>query len=404
MKNFFYKYKEWWKNNVDFYVIFAFIISMYGFIFLKPYVIWNNQTIFLAPAFLLYVAVIAIYVYREKNLLAVHRPLLIGVALLLLLYTITLGFKAFFITNVFTLSLLLMVFIKKEDWVKIFSFFSSIIAISYIPGLIVFILILLNIDIKPESIINSFGNKYNHYIGSVIRLAPYGILQRFHGMFYEPGVVGTCSAFLLIADSFKLKKHRNKIHLLAGILSFSTAFFIIVILYLLVVNTKKFLIVILLLAFSVMLIPENTDLGHQIRYNFTQKLPFTKNDNRTTDEFDVKYQEYLNDLTTSKFLFGIGAENYYEEFKNTKSYSWKQEFIIHGVIYLVFLIGFILYVAYKFNNFTVFLFALLFIASIYQRPEVVNIYSVIMLFGGMYNILLSNPPIQFKFPFSNKAK
>ncbi|MDA2621699.1 polymerase, partial [Bacillus cereus] len=130
------------------------------------------------------------------------------------------------------------VLLINEIKLKIYDWFIKIIAISYIPAIIVAFLLLLGIDLSWDNLISYSASKsnYRQYLWSANYAVYYGFseqyffsyegsIDRICAMFNEPGVVGTVSALILISKKLKLGRLYEKIILIAGILSLSMAFY-----------------------------------------------------------------------------------------------------------------------------------------------------------------------------------
>ncbi|WP_409344183.1 hypothetical protein [Paenibacillus sp. MBLB4367] len=366
--------------------LYIFLVCIYAFISLKPFYIWKNERLFIFGAAALFLVAILMYLLKNKRKIDNNMIWFYVTTLLLVIpYALTndiLSYKGTFL--VFFLPILC--FIKKTDWIKLYRCFSVILAISYIPGILAFFIVLLGINLNMSTIVHPNGRMYFELLGSIFWITDYGFLLRLHGMFYEPGVVGTFSALILIADNVNLRKHINKIHLIAGLCSISTTFLILILFYFGIKKRKSFLILSVFLATLIYIVPQNTDLGVALKYNFIEKMPFSEHDNRTTESFDYKYYQFMDKMTIKEMFFGIGRSSYEENFSGDLSYTWKQEVIMHGWIYFIFLIIYMFLHAFRTKNSDAKLFALVFVLSLYQRPDIINISYFLVFFGGLYSI------------------
>lgn len=113
-----------------------------------------------------------------------------------------------------------------------FDLFKTIYTIVIGYTFIIFIFVIVGISI-PYFVIQSAepgriaysGQYYLNFLGCIFIHTKFVRLDRFTGVFTEPGVVGTLSAFLLVTSGCDLKNDkRNIVILISGIFSFSLAF------------------------------------------------------------------------------------------------------------------------------------------------------------------------------------
>lgn len=114
--------------------------------------------------------------------------------------------------------------------------FSIIFALSVLPGIVVSLLSIagVNIEFDHKPLLNpvmaAAGGYYLNVpgvllLGNNVTALPWGgALYRLCGIYDEPGMIGTVSAFLLAANRFRIKSPVNIILFVGGLLSFSLAF------------------------------------------------------------------------------------------------------------------------------------------------------------------------------------
>ncbi len=215
-----------------------------------------------------------------------------------------------------------------------------------------------------------------------------GYASRLCGPFNEPGVVGTFAALLLIADRFDLRKKGNLVLLAAGVLSFSLAFFILCVGYILLcAATEKrkdwltcLLLGVLLLAIFLPYLREASPVIEQLASRFTITSDGLAGDNRTNGDYDVFFTGYMQ--TTDRWLgMGTGAK---DSLTRGANLSYKNLIIDYGLLgFGYLLLGLLcLPLAGKWRSRQCLFFVLLFLVSIYQRPHVMTLSYLALLFGG----------------------
>jgi len=159
-------------------------------------------------------------------------------------------------------SVICFLLVSKELKIKTYRLFYNLFVISLIIPIIIYVLLQFGIPVpymelqSPESIkeyygiyykIYPFASQWDHMNSS----SYYGL--RMCGIYNEPGVIGTFSALLLGIEKYKMKGDwKNKILFLAGILSFSLAFYALTVIFFLcqfISLKKKNIIIVFILLF-----------------------------------------------------------------------------------------------------------------------------------------------------------
>lgn len=140
---------------------------------------------------------------------------------------------------------------------------------------------------------------------------------RFHGVFDEPGVVGTISFLFLLVDGFNFKDKKNIVLLISGLLSMSLFFYIaIAIYYFISIMTRRevsskvkvgtVLLIIILVIVSLRIPVIQALIWDRLQWN---------NDTQTISGMDragAFIRQYVNSIRgTSAYFFGIGDMDYY---------------------------------------------------------------------------------------------
>lgn len=270
---------------------------------------------------------------------------------------------------------------------KMYFIFYKVVAFICFIGLITYILKICNFNFNFE-IIGSIGLKAKNgvrYLKGFLVVFLEG-LNRFQSFFDEPGVLGTLLGLLFIFDNdFKVLKGERLIILVSGILTMSTAFYIFFILKLLffidyrkTINSFMYgIMIIFFLAVSTKYIQDKYPLIYR---NTFYKLINIKNNNREDSIAKKKMNEFFK---TSKVWLGTG-NNFYDDYPGLDISSWRIPVYKNGIIRFIILIYIILLLTKFFQRKTrTKLSILIFIMSIYQRPELVSLANTIILICGI---------------------
>ena len=244
--------------------------------------------------------------------------------------------------------------------------------------------------------------------------------SRLCGLFNEAGYFGTIIALVLIADNVNLRKIGNIILLVAGILTFSLAYFILIIFAVLYrgLKDRTTIIIVLLtaLALAVALpvlsekFPEVELLLDRFMFNDGEWV----GDNRSSDSVDLTFMKMFTNNENLAFGYGSGYLKYLDE---TGTSSYKGLIIDYGLVGTILFLGLLFLSArslMKSQNVTKrsMLLLICFFLSVYQRPHVIAINFLLVLFGGILfieeevksqNHLLTNKNIKNETSRHHKA-
>lgn len=382
-----------------------------GFVYLRPYFTWDTYLggIFSRMGLFLIAlnALLFVAFFFSKRKLSVANLNVSLVLLSITLYQRLTGlgtysnFNSIIGHTAIILVIALFLLFNDEDKKRVYYIFTWFFAISLISGITVWLLTFFGIDL-PYNVLQpthpgkaASGAFYLQYPGSVILIKSYIGLNRLCGMFDEPGVVGTIGALLLAGDNLRLKgKWQNIIILIAGILSFSLAFYVLVFLTITIKYLNKGMIkfvismmVVIVLLFLVL----NIETDNPLIKRYIQNRIFTDEgfiiSNRTNDTFDYAFNSFLKD-DTKYVLFGYGNGMAINNRYIAGSYSYKMLIYDFGVIGFSFIVGWLIFASLRLNkgNRDCLLLLIVFLVSIYQRPYVITIPFIIVLFGGYANL------------------
>lgn len=253
--------------------------------------------------------------------------------------------------------------------------FIFIYSITLIPSIIVFLLIhifglnLLISIIKPLNELKNYDYSVYPFLVQPNAISDI-LIPRFCGYFDEPGVVGTISAVLLMCSGFNLKKAINIPIFIAGILSFSLAFFIVTFVYVFIFSPVKYKIISIIFILGCIYILSGNDL---FKHYYLDRLEFVDGkfagDNRVASGFDVWYEKFKE---SDKYYFGVGWSEARKQ--NLSGSSYKELIVAYGIIGFIYYISLCLLFALfqiRFRKeFLLYLFLLFTI--IYQRPAITS--------------------------------
>ncbi|EMK2596054.1 polymerase [Bacillus cereus] len=380
---------------------FIFLAAFLAFLTLEPFFVWGNKLKeVVGCVYITYFFLIAAKynVISRKDIKVAFFTIF-----LILLYSFRYDevYKILYSFLFLCAVLVPFVLLINEIKLKIYDWFIKIIAISYIPAIIVAFLLLLGIDLSWDNLISYSASKsnYRQYLWSANYAVYYGFseqyffsyggsIDRICAMFNEPGVVGTVSALILISKKLKLDRLYEKIILIAGILSLSMAFYTLIGLYLLIKNKKHlilfFIAYILLFSFT----PKDSYLYNRILYRFEINSEGLAGNNRTNEGFEYVYKDFKAGNIKEQFL-GIGEKEYFNKALNYKSeaLSWKTFMVINGYLLFILHVLFFLYLCLKEKNKASIIFAVFYFMAIYQRPFDFSLgYWLIFFAGILYSL------------------
>ena len=139
------------------------------------------------------------------------------------------GKESILIINAITIALFCV--IKDEIKSLVYIEVKKLLVISAWISILFYVIDLFNIPCWGSSVnyyIDNLGTYRDYYVTSFVHI---GSFIRACGFFNEPGFYGTIIALFLVIDGINLKKLDNVIILIAGVLTFSAAFYILLIGY-----------------------------------------------------------------------------------------------------------------------------------------------------------------------------
>lgn len=378
------------------------ILAIIAIISTAPFYFWGWGLYALELCLILLVGIGSVRLAQNK-IRVIPKDLLSGLILFLscssYLFLIGLNLGALVISSL----VILLYFTDDETVFETFLKFKGILAIILFPSSIVWLVhitlsnnIFLNLgEVELSSIPNQYKVEMGmyYYIYPFMTIVSYDVpssFYRFPGPFDEPGVVGSLAGMILCADKFNLKNKTNKVLFFSGIISFSLAFYVMIFLYFLLTFTKAIkrnLIYSSIFIISAFIASTSSYLSEYIDKLIFSRLAYSNGsfagDNRTSEYFDSQFNQWLNTDDLYIRLFG------YKSTELGGSSSFKQVFLLSGVIgFFLLVLIFILFFYKKFNgklDLYVLSFMLIFILSFYQRPDLASVHLfIIFSFGISY--------------------
>lgn len=375
----------------------SFLFALMAFFLIPPFFLWNT----ISP--LAFIAICSLISF--KNFEIQKRKIFLFVSLLLFYLFIAYKENSNF-NGLLSLIGICTLFITSDSFIKeIFKKFVLIYSIMLIPS-IVFFLLVYAFGLKlPFTYIEALNRikSYNYIIypffvqpNEMIELA----LPRFHAYFDEPGVVGTVSGIILFVNRFNLKEKINIPIFIAGVLSFSFAFYVIMVLYvLLFLKTKYKILVILLIAGLFPLLSSNEVLNTYILSRFQIENGQFAGDNRI---MGGGFEYYFNNfLHSDNVYFGMGGKTNLQE--NYGGASYKDLILNYGIIPISFFV--MVYFVSAYSKFKwkkeFFISMIVMIAVLYQRPFITNYFYVFLIFAPISVMLVENSKEKINVRFEN---
>lgn len=216
------------------------------------------------------------------------------------------------------------------------------------------------------------------------------------GLFNEPGWFGTFLGFYLCAEDLKLKKIENIVVLIAGLLSFSLAFFVIVTIYFVIRNIndrRKWILIIAL--FAICATSSFIQTGDAAVDSFLDRISIAEilsGKSRSTDEFNIVFHQVMS--SPNKWL-GMGS-GYAFSMAGGGSLSIKINLIDFGIIgtTITFLPIFILLLKEASASSRAKIFLLCVAISQYQRPWIFEVSNFMLVVSALTALVQSDNDIQ----------
>ncbi len=215
------------ERNIKFSYLFVFLI-LYCLLASAQASVTISYNVFIELA----VAVLSFIYFRSKNAIKGNKSIYLASFLLIvaILYSHRGGNLFGYIGPALTVSLALVLLNMKAEWriillERISKLFGILLSISII-------LWFIHLFISLPHTTTTFDNHWGGYstIANYFFFQEFvtpGELQRFQGMFLEPGHLGTISSFFLIVNEYNFRRKENIVFLISIILSLSASAFVL---------------------------------------------------------------------------------------------------------------------------------------------------------------------------------
>lgn len=370
------------RNNdvTDWVLVIIILFTSWTVYFKLPFIpIWNL------------IGIVLIYKKYKLSLNRIHPVSFLFIVLVLMRIAIPTysnlhltSLISYFVNSIMLLMILLIDNISaRKIFIKLVKLLSTILVI----GLVFHILMLLNIySFKVFTIVDYDFRYFEVYFwGSSYQG---GDFARFSSIFDEPGFLGTISAFILVINKLDLSKRSNIIVFIAGLFSFSLAFYILLGLYLFYFAITNFRsniatliigVIIVVLIFNTFNLSFERKIIDRLFYSDEIVSGSIRGVSNTNNSIG-----YLMSQNSMNLLFGNGLDSYKEsKVDYINNSSWPRLVYQIGLFFTLLL--FIALLLLGVSNSGTFLFICLFILSIYQRPQIFNLLIFFLLSIGIRN-------------------
>lgn len=299
--------------------------------------------------------------------------------------------------------------LSNDQKIKAYNIYFLLFSITLVLPIIYYMLLRMGINIpysilEPQEAIKVIrGFYYKNYFLAVQRTHNYDLFAEFKmcGIYDESGRLGTLAALFLVSERLKIKdKWQNILCLIAGILSFSLAFYIIIIIYycgMCIFNRKFKNIILIATIMMIYFMFLNVQFDDGVIKNFQSRISITETglagDNRTNEQFDSLMNDFNenSDIYTLVFGRGDGAIAEVQSSNNIDGSSYKC--FIYNYGYLGFssiIVWLILFAVLKIKQLKskeskaqAWSIVLAYILNIYQRPTSFYLGYMLILIGAI---------------------
>ncbi|MEE5993456.1 MAG: hypothetical protein V3G42_09475 [Oscillospiraceae bacterium] len=298
--------------------------------------------------------------------------------------------------------------LPKYMQVNVYKAYYWIFAVTLIVPFIYFVVTKIGIHL-PYSELQSYERikvahhyYYKHYPFAVqiANHAKQEIERRFNGIYDEAGRLGTMAALFLCVEGFDFKKNKlNLVVLVAGIFSFSLAFYVMCFAYFIIKNIanrnfRSVLIVGILALCYVIFI--NIPIQNENLADIQQRITLTDSgmagDNRTSDRYEAIFKNQFENagIMVKLFGYGSGAIGTIQNTRLIDGSSYKSLIFDYGyvgfglsILWVAATIGIIMKKNPKDTAFFISQFVM-YLLNVYQRPTVFYVPFLFITIGGSF--------------------
>ncbi len=399
--------------------IVAVLYVLFALWSLNPYFTWQsyvggafgyiNGSIPVRSVFALLASIMGVYyivVTKKKSEMSEMGVLIIICAIVLLGVCGGLGSNIFNTTWISFIAIAIFLFLPISLQKVTFDIFVTLFTVTLIPSLIFYLFALIGVNL-PYSVLLPYetikingGIYYQHRLFSALIINPAVSLNRFNGIYYEAGILGTMISMILGIKKYGFngkEKWREKILFVAGILTMSLAFILLTAIFFLsksiaehkVKNAISLTIIIIGYLVFVSVPFSNATLAN-IQNRITIVDNSLQGDNRVSRGYERAMEEYYNaDLKTKLFGYGRGTFGRLQGVSGFDGSSYKSILFDYGYVgFLLCISWFIFYGVRSFRKFKIPMVALfpviiVQLANMYQNPAVFPIYFMLIFIGGI---------------------
>ena len=399
----------------------SFLIVIYSFFLNNPYFIWDTyksgQLAFLFGVRTTSVVGIAsvilggVYAYLYRAKIREKDFILIVLTCVMALSTIVISGGISHVVSgewlIYCVIILFLLLPLKAKY-NMYNIYILIYTITIIPSIFYYIITKLGVSVPYEYLESYEPIKTMHY--AYYKLYPMASQLttdfdnvfhsfRLSGIYDEAGRVGTLAGLFLISENFQIRSNwRNAVILVSGVLSFSLAFWALIFLFYLkklAENRNIYKIIMIALIPIIYLLFINIDfssLGVESLDRIQARLEIVDGwfvgDNRMNDDYNAIFSTLFTEgIEVILFGKGLGAMGVLQG-GSVDGFSYKSLIFDYG--YVGFALQFIwLFVAIYYKNeyitksYQYELLLVAYIANIYQRPSMMSMAFLLILFGGI---------------------
>lgn len=359
-----------YKSKEVFWGILLFLLS-------EPYFVWGNMIIQITCLLLVY------------GYILINSELKKGVELPFALFTlfymiVALRLGALF-GAVYTLIIPLLLLAPINTLQRGFSFFTYIYSIIIGISILVFIAVVFfgipisHTQIPPLNELRAAdGFMYDKY-PFLVSMSGESLIQfqRFHGVYDEPGVVGTIDTLILYANKGSFKKWYLIPVFVSGVLSFSLFFYISLFLLLIIrfkIGLNGLIMIVVVIGGGLFLLSQIEGIDILLFNRFKIEDGDWIGNSRYDYDFKTWYDKFSS---TADYYIGLGAGS--SAIYNKAGASYKDIIVDYGVItFIIYISSFIIWVLKVQRNVKDRILTLFFIMGlIYTRPFYQSIFFVL---------------------------
>ena len=361
-------------------LIFAIVGAIAIFLAFNPYFVWQLP---IAASGIACVIMCGLSLINCKTKKTIFLPML----LLTILYIIMAFHSDLSLMGFIAVIMICPLFFASDPFINsVYKYFTLFYSCAIGVSLIVYILVVfLNINLPHTQIDPLVEEKkwVTYYVYPfLVYVENSGFLNfRFHGLFDEPGVVGTISGAIMLTERFNLKKIKNIPIFLSGLFSLSLFFLLVTIVYVAIRSSmvKKISIVLLLLAsFAVLRQNEVLDTLVFDRLEFSDGFLAGDNRNHMSEVW------YKNFSKSSAYWWGLGGGSH--AIHNPGGASYKDLIIDYGVIFFITYVLALIWASLRIikRRSDVVLYIIILLSVLYQRPFLGNISYTFIMFAPLF--------------------